>query len=263
MSVSSPPPLPPPYDPVVVTTPAKSGLPWYAWVGIGCLALAVLGLGSCFVLYKFAANKVSGYADKFEKNPELAAIELAVGLNPDVEIVATDEANRRITLRDIKTGKISTLDFEQIKEGKFSVETEEGTTAIGVGGNEGGGQLEVTTPDGETAVISGGVGAGNLPNWLPTYPGATSQGTFSVSGPRGGGTATFQTTDSVDDVLTFYHRELTAAGLTVDKNTYQVNNATAGGTVSGKSADGGREVTVLAGGQDGATSISLTYNNQE
>jgi hypothetical protein len=256
MTVQSPPPYPP-------TTPAapKSGMPWYAWVGIGCVVLLMLGIGSCFALGYFVKQKVGGYAEKFEKNPELAALELIIQANPDYEVVSTDEAAKRITIREVKTGKEATFDFEQIKSGNFSFETAEGTTNIDLSGGEGGGALTVTNEQGETTVLGASAEA-KLPSWLTVYPGATNQGSFSVTGAEGGGMAGFQTTDSVDAVIDFYQKELQAQGLQADKSTYQVNGVTAGGTVTAKNAEGTREATIVVGGADGTTSISVTYRDQ-
>lgn len=251
---------PPSSYPNPVPAPPKSGMPWYAWAGIGCVVLLMVGVGSCFALGYFVKQKVGGYVDKFEKNPELAAIELAIQANPDYEVVSTDEANKRITIRETKTGKEATFDFEQIKSGNFSIETAEGTTNIGLSGGEQGGAISVTNEQGETTVI-GTSSESNLPDWVPAYPGATTQGSFGMSGSQTTGMVGFQTTDAIDTVLAFYERELQAKGLEVEKSAYQVNNATAGGTVSGKNADGSRQVTVIAGADGGTTSISVSFSD--
>lgn len=269
MTVSSPPPPPPPPSyptpGVPGQAPKKGGLPWYAWVGIGCVVLLMLGLGSCFVVGYYAKQKLAGYAEKFEKNPELAAVELMIQANPDYEVVSTDEESKRITIRETKTGKEATFDFEQIKSGNFSIETEEGTSTIGVGGTDdggSGGQITVTGPEGQTATFGASAGA-DLPSWVPGYPGASSQGGFSgTTGDTRSGTVALQTSDSIETVLAYYERELEAAGYTVEKNTYATNGQTAGATLTAKSADASRDITIILGAADGTTTVSLSYSGK-
>ena len=52
------------------------------------------------------------------------------------------------------------------------------------------------------------------------------------------------------------------AGFTVEKNAYQVNNQTAGGTVTAKNGGDKGEVAVMVGAQGGKTSITITHSNK-
>jgi hypothetical protein len=100
MSVSSPVP-PPPGSPQA----PKKGLSPLAWVGIGCAVLFVLGLlvlGGIVGVGGYFAKKA---AAKFEKNPTMAAAEMVVRLNPDLELVSSDEKTNTLTIKDKKTGE--------------------------------------------------------------------------------------------------------------------------------------------------------------
>jgi hypothetical protein len=201
-------------------------------VGVGCLAILLVCAGTCgFLAYK-AKQKFGGMAEDFKNNPELAAVKLAITMNPDLELVSADDAAKTVVVKDKKTGKEMTLNFEDIKNGKFSMEG----------------------PDGEKANIGGGTS--NLPDWLPIYQGATATNSFSANGES---TTMLSTTDSSDQALSFYEGKLKDAGFTVEKNAYQVNNQTAGGTVTATNGGEKGEVTVIVAGQSGNTSITITH----
>ncbi len=253
MTVASPPPPPPqnPYTPQTPTGPKKTS-PW-VWVGVGCLVLLLLGAGTCV----FIGMKAKRFAEKYKDNPELAAVELMIKANPDLEEVSSDKDARTVTVRDKKTGKEMTFNFEDIKNGKFSMEGSDGSKV-----NVGEGGVQVTDEKGQTTTIAGGVGTSNLPDWLPIYPGATAQSSFSATGANGGAVTMLETTDSADQALAFYEGKLKDAGFTVEKNAYQVNNQTAGGTVTAKDGGDKGEVTVLVGAQGGKTSITITHSNK-
>ncbi|HVR97292.1 MAG TPA: hypothetical protein VMW27_11805, partial [Thermoanaerobaculia bacterium] len=114
MTVQSPPPYPPP------GAPAKKGLSPLAWVGIGCGALLVVGFIVFAIITFVIGRKVKQMAD----NPDAAAmtaIEWVIKANPDVELVKSDPDTKTFTVRDKKTGEVTTVSLEDAKNGKFSV----------------------------------------------------------------------------------------------------------------------------------------------
>lgn len=249
MTVASPPPPPPPQNPYTPQPPVgpKKTSPW-VWVGLGCLVILLGFAGFC--AYGFYKVK------QFAENPE-KLVELAMKGNPDIEKVSSDKDAGTVTFRDKKTGKEFTLNFEDIKNGKFSMEGDDGSKV-----NFGDGKVEVTDEKGQTTTIAGGTGTSNLPEWLPAYPGATAISSFSATGANGGAVTMFESTDSADEALAFYEEKLKDAGFTVEKNAYQVNNQTAGGTVTGKDGGDKGEVNVLVGAQGGKTSITVTHSTK-
>lgn len=252
MTVASPPPPPQnPYAPQPPVGPKKTS-PW-VWVGVGCLVLLLMAAGTCV----FIGYKAKHLAEKYKDNPELLAAELMIKANPDLEEVSSDKEAGTMTVRDKKSGKVMTLNFEDIKNGKFSMEGSDGTKV-----NIGDGQVQVTDEKGQTTTVAGGVGTSNLPDWLPMYPGATAQSSYSASGANGGAVTMLETTDSADQALSFYEGKLKDAGFTVEKNAYQVNNSTAGGTVTAKNGGDKGEVAVIVGAQGGKTSITITHTTK-
>ena len=247
-ATSPPPPVPPPAK--------KKTSPW-VWVLGGCLVLIVIILLLMGACTWFVADKAKDMAADFEANPAKAAAELAVRLNPDLELVSTDEEGGKMTVLEKSTGKQITVDFEDITEGRISFETEEGESSISFD-PQGEGGVTFEGPQGTTTI---GSGAGDeLPPWIELYPGSSEpQGAMSSTTAEGlSGTVTFRSTDPVARVLEFYERTLKASGLQVDKTTFTAQGSE-GGMLTGESDEPRRSVTVMVNDEDGATMISISY----
>src|SRR5215470_13160748 len=90
MTVQSPPPPPsPPGTPQA----QKKGMGPLAWIGIGCGVIVLLGCIVMGAFFYFVKSK----ADEFQKNPALSAAKLAVQLNPDLDLVSSDEKAQTLT----------------------------------------------------------------------------------------------------------------------------------------------------------------------
>ena len=250
MTVQSPPPAP------------KKGMGPLAWVGIGCGVLVLIGVIGVFIVGVIAKRQI----DKFEDNPAMAAATLAVKLNPDLELVESDAEKNTLTIKDKKTGEVMTFSAEDIKEGKITFTTKDGTTTIDGNAAEDGGTGSVTVTDGkgETATfVGGGDAPKNLPTWVPTYPGGTTTGSFDATS-NNERTAAFSvtTSDSVDDVIAFYEGKLKEAGLEVQRSTYE-SNGQKGGSVTGTTADQKRTVSVLLGTDEKGTQATVTFSEKQ
>lgn len=232
-----------------------------AWIGIGCGALVLIGVVAMFFVGYMAKRQL----DKFEENPAMAAATLAVKLNPELELVSSDPEKNTLTIKNIKTGEVVTLSAEDIKDGKFTVTTAEGTTTLDVDGSgEDGGSMTVTNEKGEVAKFSGGGSAPqNLPAWVPSYPGGTATGSYDMT-TNDERTAAFAvtTSDSVDGVLAFYEEKLKGEGFEVQKSTFE-SNGQKGGTVTGSSSDQKRSVNVIVGTSEQGTQATVTFSEKK
>lgn len=226
-------PLTPPTPPPPPVQPQKRS-PMF-WVAIGCGVVVLLGLLAVGTCGWFVKKKVA----QFEANPAIAAAELAVRANPDMEVVESDPEKGTITVRNKKTDEVVTWNAADIESGKWTVETKEGTATFG------------------------GPGApANLPSWVPTYPNGTVQGTFDSTSAEGRSAAfTVTTSDPVAAVLEFYESQLEGAGLSVQKSTFD-QAGTSGGTVSGTSEDQKRTVGVMVSTGEGQTTAVVTFNEK-
>jgi hypothetical protein len=244
MTVQSP-PGPPPAAPPGAPPGARKGMGPLGWIAVGCGAIVIIGI-ICLAAatYVFKTKVV----DPLKKNPTLAAAKLAVMANPDLEVVSEDDAANTITIHDRKSGKTVTWNASDIKNGKMSFTSDEGSVTINPN-DKSGGVLKVTDNKGqETNVTLGAQAPSNLPSWLPTYPGAEVHGAFSSQGTEGSqATFTESTTDTADQVIAFYKDHLTAAGLDVKPGaTASFGGTTSMASLTAESGDKKRQVSVLA-----------------
>lgn len=248
MTVQSPPPAP------------KKGMGPLAWVGIGCGVLVIIGVIGMFAVGYMAKRQL----DKFEDNPAMAAATIAIRLNPELELIESDAEKNTLTVKNKTTGEVVTVNAEDIKDGKITFTTKDGTTTFNGDGGEDGGTMTVTNEKGETSTfVGGGDAPKNLPNWVPAYPGGTTSGSFDATS-NNERTAAFAvtTSDSVDDVIAFYEGKLQEAGLEVQKSTYD-SNGQKGGSVTGTSSDQKRTVSVIIGTDDKGTQATVTFSDKQ
>ena len=93
-----------------------------AMVGFGCLGLVVV-MGIVGILaIRACTHEVSKIAGDFQKNPGKAAAIIMIKTSPDLEIVKTDDAAGEITVRDKKSGEVTTLSFNDAPKASSEVE---------------------------------------------------------------------------------------------------------------------------------------------
>lgn len=248
MTVASPPP--PPGAPA-----PKKGMGPLGWIAIGCGAIALLGIIAFGVLGWWAKKKL--------ENPAMTAAEVIVRTNPDLELVSSDPDKNTLTVKNTKTGEVVTINAEDIKEGKISFETPEGTTVVDATSSSETGSVKMTGADGSEVTWGGGQAPKDLPDWVPLYPGSTAQGTMDATTPQGRSAMfSLSTDDSVDEVIEFYESKLKEAGLQVDKNTMEVNGQRSAILV-GKSGDDKQTVSATIGQQDGKTTATITFEDKK
>ncbi|MEO6192008.1 MAG: hypothetical protein ABIS20_03295 [Thermoanaerobaculia bacterium] len=234
-----------------------------AWVGVGCIVLLVLAGIAVGIMGWFAKRAV----DKFAENPTLTAAELMVRANPDLELVSSDKKTNTLTVKDKKTGEVTTFSAEQAKNGDFSgfkVKTDKGTATFGASG-ENGGTLKVTDEKGQVTTFNAGGGSAKqtLPSWLPEYPGGTVQGTFDTTTNETRSAAfSVSTKDDSNKVLDYYEAQLKNNGFKPEKSTFN-NNGQTGGTVSGKSEDGKHEVSVIVSTSAEGTQALVSFQDRK
>ncbi|HWM89458.1 MAG TPA: hypothetical protein VN493_01685 [Thermoanaerobaculia bacterium] len=246
--------------------PGKKKMSPLGWVAIGCGAIAIVGILVLGGLAFMGGRFIKKTADKMEKNPTLAAAELMVRANPELEVVESDSDEGTLTIKNTKTGEVITMNAKDIEEGKLTFTTKEGTTTFdgsstGDGGD--GGTLKVTTDKGEEAVFGTSAGAPkNLPSWVPTYAGATIEGSYDATTAEGRSAMfTLKSTDSVDQVAEFYKSKLEGAGLKVERSSYETDGQKTIMLV-GKTDDEKRNVNVTVGSGSGQTEALVNFNEK-
>lgn len=248
------PPPPPTGGTPPGATPAppakKKGLSPLAWVGIGCGVIILLAIIAMVVAGAIGLHWLGGKAKEFQENPAMATAKMMVKADPDIELVEADDDAGTITVRNKKTGEVMTVGLDEIKEGKISFESNGEKMTMGVEeGEDGKGALTVTDKEGKTQFRVGAGGEENIPDWVPRYRGVEPQGTYySSSGGEINGGYSFETSDSVDDVVDYYRDALSDAGMTETGSS----TSTAGGTrISNLSYEGGGRTVGLLVTSDG------------
>ena len=255
--------------------------PW-AWVAIGCGGLAVIVVVAFLALTFFAVKKgkeafeeATG-SESFQEmiqdlqdNPAKAAAKLAVGLNPELDVVSTDDEAGTMTIHNNKTGEEVTLNFEDIAEGRLSMTTSEGEYSIdasdaGDGADGGEGGVVFKGPDGE-ARFGAGANLDDVPDWVPVYPGASeTQGTFhSTTGTGVMGAFTAKTTDTPQKVLDHFKQLFGDQGYEIGAESMTKTGDASFGAITGEQAGQGRSINVVIMESQGATSVTINYNEKK
>ena len=241
----------------------KKKISTLGWVGIGCGAVVLLGILAMGAMVAAGGWFLKKQVNKFEENPAVAAAELMIKANPDVELVESDVKEGTITFRDKKSGEVVTMNAEDIEDGKLTITTKEGTASFDASSTEEGGVVKMTNEKGEEAVFSAGAGAPkNLPSWVPTYAGAKIEGSYDATTAEGRNAMfTVTSSDSADQVAEFYESRLKAAGLTVERSSYESAGQKTIMLV-GKTEDDKRTVNVTVSTGEGQTQAMVNFGEK-
>ena len=232
-----PPPMAqPPFAPAVAAQRKTSPIVWVLVIVLGLFVLGgltIAGLGF-FVVHKVKQAGLD--PDLMARNPGLAISKLVASTNPDIQVLNTNDNAGTITVRDRRTGKVTTLTFDQARNGQFSVTAQD--------------------DQGKNATLDFGGSVRGIPGWVPSYPGgSTPKSTFSASAGDGNvsGSFTFTTTDSQERVLSFYQDKCKELGL----KTTNISSP-GGGSVIGTDDVTKRSLLVFVGTGSPVT-VSVTY----
>jgi hypothetical protein len=110
---NSPPPPPVPGQ--------KKGLSGLAWLGIGCGGLILLAVVGFVVAGVIFGSKFSELAKEAQKNPTRAAASVVVSMGVG-EMVKEDDVNKRYTVKEKQTGKLTTFYWDAKTNAAKSVE---------------------------------------------------------------------------------------------------------------------------------------------
>ena len=209
--------------------------------GFFCLCgIVVVGLGF-FVAHKVKQAGID--PELMSRNPGLAVSKMVAAMNPDIEVLHVNDRDGTITMRNRKDGKEVTLSFDDVKNGKF--------------------KMSATDENGKVATVEVGEGAGKLPSWVPTYPGAKSEGNFTAKGDDGtghgaGGIVSFTSSDSPTKVLDFYKDKIDGMHMKVVNITSEDN----GGMIVAADDDSKRSLQIMVGKGSSGTTIAITFGEK-
>jgi hypothetical protein len=259
ISSASPPAYAPP-SPATAPGAKKRG-PWF-WVMLGCgglLVIAAVIVVASGLFFMRVAKQAGIDPELMKRNPALATAKIMASINPNIEVLSVDEARGIIKVRDKKTGKTLNVNLADAQKGKIAFEDDQGKKVeIQAQGEGDKTSIDIKSPDGSMRM--GGT-AGQLPDWLPAYPGAEGNGTFSLNTKEGNaGNFTFTTKDTASEVATFYEDALKGKGFEVQKTAPAAAEKGPLTILTAKDSGSQRNVTVsIAARPDGAT-VSLMFD---
>jgi hypothetical protein len=238
--------------------PQQKSKTWL-WVLGGCGTVILLGAIAASVLGYFAYKKTTEFVEEAEKNPASLVAKMISVANPEVEVVSVDEGKGVIVVKDRKTGKQVTVNLEDAKNGKF-VFQEDGKDAVTIEAKGEGESGSVVLKSEQGSMKMGAGSDAEMPGWMPSYPGASAQGNYSMKTKDGdSGSFHFTTNDSIERVIAFYEAELKAIGLTVNTTSWKANGAVVGGNVTGDERSNNRSVNVTLASDKGATQVTVVF----
>jgi hypothetical protein len=228
-----------------------SPLVWILIAIAGLFAFAVIAV-TALGFFAYHKAKQSGFdVALLENKPELAFIKMAVAANPDAEIVSIDEKRGIVSVKDRKTGKVVTLNFEDLRKGRFSFQEGGHNVTVQTQGEGDQGSVAVSTEEG-TAQFGGVV---KLPSWLPAYSGAKMVGLSAASADSSGGGFGFSTPDTPEKIISFYEGEMKKAGFKVELSKHS-----AGAILSATS--GARKVVMNILTEGNGSEVNGTYEEK-
>lgn len=223
--------------------------------GFAALVFLVIVAGAGLGFFLMHRAKQEGLnPELIRKNPSLATAEMEIIRNPDIQMLSSNDSAGIMVIRDRKTGKRTTLKFDPEKKMMIAVEDHGKPSQTTVDPNAG----TVEVNDANSSVKVGG-DAGNLPAWLPVYPGAAPQNTASVNeNGKQSGTYFFVSQDSAEKVLGYYSDQFTASNMKLTRAASDSDS----GVITATQDDNGRKVVVTSSSKSDGTHVSVTYEEK-
>lgn len=92
----------------------KKGLGGLAWLGIGCGGVVALAIIAIVVSSVMFGGKIKEFAEEAQKNPTRATATTMVKLSAgQFELVAEDDVNKRYTVKEKKSGQLTTIYWDE------------------------------------------------------------------------------------------------------------------------------------------------------
>lgn len=102
------------------TTPPpleKKGIGLLGWLGIGCGGIIVLAVIGVIAFTAMFGGKIKQFAEDVQKNPTRTTAATMVSMSAgEFEMAAEDDANKRYTVREKKTGRLTTIYWDEKKK---------------------------------------------------------------------------------------------------------------------------------------------------
>lgn len=213
------------------------------------------------------AESFSDLVDELGDDPARTGAEAMIRMNPELDLIGTDDAARTITFRNSRTGEQATLNFADIAEGRFNMTTGEGEYSVDasaetVVGGEGG--VTFRGPEGETRI---GTAAGrvDLPGWVPIYPGGNEPQTSHQTETSSGLSAAVSSTTSVDAqmVVDHYKKTFEDTGYSIGSESITKTGDAVFGAITGERQEEQRSINVAVIQSAGKTQVVVNFTGKQ
>jgi len=230
----------PPQDHTPSVDAGQKPMPAIAKVGIGCGILTIVGVIVIALLVGLCTRKAGELIKDFSENPERAAAEMLVKMNPELDLVNTDEEQGTITFRDKSSNKETTVSWSELSDGKLTISDSEGNqTTFGAGGME------------------------SVPAWVPRLP-ATTQVASSfqtVDNGKIAGSYLAGTTMSTAAIEAFLAERAEAMEMESVLDSRQASGAQEMRMIGYKGSDRGFSATIIRDG-NGDAQVNFIYEEK-
>lgn len=216
----------------------KRGLSGWAWAGIGCGTVLLIGIIVFGLMVSWCNRKVTELNKELQANPERKTAEWAIGLHPEFSVVSSNDDTKEMTIKEDKTGKEMTFSYKDIADGKFAV----------------------TNPDG-TTVQMGAVDLSKLPTWVMLPIDAKVSGGFQADDlGKASGMVVFTTALSPTKVKELFQKQFDTWSSGEGSSSSITVNGVEQHTLGKSSAD--KEINVMIQSDGTKTSVTLTYREK-
>ena len=107
----------PPSNFAPASPPPKKGLGTGAKIGIGCGAIVLLAIIGVIIASVMFGGKLKEFAEDVQENPTRAYATMMVSMSAGtMEMVAEDDVNKRYTVKETKSGKLTTIYWDEKKQ---------------------------------------------------------------------------------------------------------------------------------------------------
>lgn len=226
-------------------------------------------LGGCAILsFIFIALIIVGFfifgkkIHPFLSNPSKAIAKVITESNPDVEIVSIDEQNKKITIKNKKTGEVITIDFSDASKGNIVWKEKGGKGSFTISSDEEEGKIEFKEEGKETKIEYGK--DKNLPKWLPELNGFEVKNVIRTeSEGKKSGIIEIENQKNFEEAVDNLNKEFEKKGIILQKSFFQESEGKRQAMLQGKSKDNKYNAIIYVLEEDEKIKGTINYSEED
>lgn len=262
-----------------------------------CVFLGLfLLVGGCVAACTYIGyKKAKELSAASERNPQMAAISVAIAFEPDLTVVSKDESTGHIKVKNKRTGEVTDIDTKAYSTQNIGEALQRAIGNNGMNGsaprpapitpdsssssspentadnsNQSSASSESSSSsDSDEPAVSPAKAAAlkaaakKLPSYITAYPGAkTTAASLNSFGGISLGNYEFFSSDKPDTITDFYEKKLTDQNFTIAAKNSDTNDFGPTATLVANRADPSGTCAITAESQKGGTKVSITFSNK-